>query len=193
MPKQERAERTRSAILDAAAAEFDEHGYEGARLERIVERTGATKGAVYFHFRSKLDLARALVAGGDGDWPAIVSDVTGSGVRGIAAAVEITKRVGVAYAADVRMRAAMKLSQTTLRPAVDGNSCDSWTDLVTMFVTQAVEDGELAGADPREVSAVAIQALFGAYAIADERGRLDALPDDIERLWRVLATVRGDD
>lgn len=61
MAKQERAERTRVAILEAAAKEFDEFGYEGARLERIVERTGATKGAVYFHFRSKLDIARALV------------------------------------------------------------------------------------------------------------------------------------
>lgn len=191
MPKQERAERTRAAILAAAAAEFDEHGYEGARLERIVERTGATKGAVYFHFRSKLDLARALVEEKYENWPSLISEVTESGLRGLAAATEITKRVGAVFVENVRVRAAMKLSQTVLPPEADQNPYDRWIDLIAVFVAQAVEDGDLPGADPRELATVAVQGFFGAYMIADELGRLHELDADVERLWRTLAAVHG--
>ncbi|WP_314146091.1 TetR/AcrR family transcriptional regulator [uncultured Leifsonia sp.] len=186
MAKQERAERTRLAILDAAAHEFDELGYEGARLERIVERTGATKGAVYFHFRSKLDIARALVDEKYTNWPVIVAEVTGTGLRGLAAAEELTQRVGRVFADDVRVRAAMKLTQTVLPPAPEDNPYARWTELVAVFVAQELEDRGLDGVDPREIAVVAVQAFFGAYMIGHELGRLDRLPGDVTRLWGII-------
>jgi|SRR4051812_6980501 AcrR family transcriptional regulator len=191
MPRQERAERTRFAILDAAAAEFDEHGYEGARLERIVERTGATKGAVYFHFRSKLDIARALVAEKYGNWPVIIDDVIASGLRGLAAAEEITVRVGAVFAADVRVRAAMKLTQTVLPPTAEDNPYDRWAAVIAGLLAQEAEDRHLEGVDAQGLAVVAVQTFFGAYLIADELGRLDALPADIARLWAVLGAAVG--
>lgn len=189
MARQERAERTRAAILDAAAAEFDEHGYDGARLERIVERTGATKGAVYFHFRSKLDIAQALVAEKYANWPALIAEVAGSGRRGLAAAEELTQRVGAVFAGDVRVRAAMKLTQTAFPPAAADNPYDRWVEVVAGLLAQEVEDRKLTGVGPREVAVVAVHAFFGAYRIADELGRLATLPDDIARMWRVLGAV----
>lgn len=186
MPKQERAERTRLAILEAAAAEFDEYGYEGARLDRIVERTGATKGAVYFHFRSKIDIARALVAQKYTNWPVIVAEVTGSGLRGLAAAEELTQRVGAVFAKDVRVRAAMKLSQSVLPPPIDDNPYDKWIDLIGVFVSQELDGADVPETEAREIATVAVQAFFGAYMINDELGRLNRLPQDITRLWRHL-------
>ncbi|WP_285115359.1 TetR/AcrR family transcriptional regulator [Leifsonia sp. fls2-241-R2A-40a] len=186
MPRQERAERTRLAILDAAAAEFDERGYEGARLERIVERTGATKGAVYFHFRSKLDIARALVAEKYANWPVIIGEVIGSGLRGLAAAEEITQRVGAVFATDVRVRAAMKLSQTVLPPDVDDNPYDRWIGVISGLLDQEAEDRGLVGFDARGRATVVVQTFFGAYMIADELGRLAGLRDDIARMWAVI-------
>jgi len=59
-PVQERARRTRARILDLAAAEFARAGYDGASLNGIVRKSGLTKGAFYFHFRSKEDLALAV-------------------------------------------------------------------------------------------------------------------------------------
>jgi AcrR family transcriptional regulator len=188
MPRQERAERTRLAILDAAAVEFDERGYEGARLDRIIERTGVTKGAVYFHFKSKLDLARALVDEKYTAWPVIVAEVSGSGMRGIAAATELTRRVGAVFLDDVRVRAAMSLSQTVLPPGIENNPYDRWTDIIEMFLAQAVEDGELvAETDIRGLATVAVQSFFGAYMIAHELDRLSSLPDDVSRIWLALA------
>jgi len=184
MPRQERAERSRAAILDAAADEFDQHGYAGARLERIVERTGLTKGAVYFHFRSKLDLAKALLEEKYGNWPAIVAEIDGSGLRGVQAAVELTQRVGGVFASDVRVRAAMTLSQTVLPPGPDADPYEHWVGVVERYLTQ--EDELAGGLTPREVAIVAVQGFFGAYMIASERGRLDDLSADIARLWRAL-------
>ncbi|MEZ3180109.1 TetR family transcriptional regulator [Streptomyces pimonensis] len=57
MARQERAIRTRRTILEAAAAVFDERGYTSATIGEILERAGVTKGALYFHFGSKEELA----------------------------------------------------------------------------------------------------------------------------------------
>ncbi|CAM5734695.1 MULTISPECIES: ScbR family autoregulator-binding transcription factor [Streptomyces] len=60
MARQERAIRTRRTILDAAAAVFDERGYTSATIGEILGRAGVTKGALYFHFGSKEELALGI-------------------------------------------------------------------------------------------------------------------------------------
>jgi AcrR family transcriptional regulator len=60
--RQERAIRTRQAILIAAAEVFDEVGYEAATISEILQRAGVTKGALYFHFASKQELAQGVLA-----------------------------------------------------------------------------------------------------------------------------------
>ncbi|MFF1632560.1 ScbR family autoregulator-binding transcription factor [Leifsonia sp. NPDC058248] len=189
LARQERAEETRRVILDAAAAEFDEVGFDAARLDRIIARTRLSKGAVYFHFASKLDLAAELVAGKYTNWPVLIAEVTSTGLRGIDAATEITRRVGQQFVTDVRVRAAMRLSQTVLPPAVEENPYDRWIELIAGFVQQGIEDGDL---DPathsRDVATVAVQGFFGAYMIGHELGRLETLNDDVERLWALVAS-----
>jgi AcrR family transcriptional regulator len=51
----------RERILDAALAEFHDHGYEGTSLQAVAKRAGLTKGAVYWSFRDKQNLFLALV------------------------------------------------------------------------------------------------------------------------------------
>src|SRR3954447_26224150 len=52
---------TRAEILAVAAELFTEKGYEGTSLREIADRLGITKAALYYHFRSKDDMLRALV------------------------------------------------------------------------------------------------------------------------------------
>lgn len=61
MARQERAIRSKQAILEAAAQEFDERGYDGATIDAIADRAGATKGGVYFHYKNKESLAIAVL------------------------------------------------------------------------------------------------------------------------------------
>lgn len=58
-----RLESRRGLILDAAAAEFAEVGYERATLERIGDRVGLSKASVYYYVRDgKPQLLVDLVA-----------------------------------------------------------------------------------------------------------------------------------
>lgn len=61
LAQQARAIRTRRLLLDAAAAVFGERGYERATIGEILNRAGVTKGALYFHFASKEDLALGVL------------------------------------------------------------------------------------------------------------------------------------
>ncbi|MET7700474.1 MULTISPECIES: ScbR family autoregulator-binding transcription factor [unclassified Streptomyces] len=71
MAVQERAIRTRRAILSAAATVFAEVGYEAATISEILQRANVTKGALYFHFASKEELAQAVLANQLSSVPAI--------------------------------------------------------------------------------------------------------------------------
>jgi TetR/AcrR family transcriptional repressor of nem operon len=53
--------RTRAAIMDAAQDLILQRGFAATSIDQIIERTGVTKGAFFYHFKSKSDLAQALV------------------------------------------------------------------------------------------------------------------------------------
>jgi AcrR family transcriptional regulator len=57
--KQEAAE-TREAILESAAKVFVEKGVVGASLEEIAKQACVTRGAIYWHFKNKVDIFTAL-------------------------------------------------------------------------------------------------------------------------------------
>lgn len=59
MPKD--GQSTRERILDLAHELVLKQGYAATSLEQILERAGVTKGAFFHHFKSKEELARALV------------------------------------------------------------------------------------------------------------------------------------
>lgn len=52
---------TRAQILDAAIQVFLERGVAAATLEQIAERAGFTRGAVYWHFKNKLEIFQQLL------------------------------------------------------------------------------------------------------------------------------------
>lgn len=55
------AEATREAILLAAEEEFLERGVACTTLEHIATRANVTRGAVYWHFKNKVDLFNAMM------------------------------------------------------------------------------------------------------------------------------------
>jgi AcrR family transcriptional regulator len=52
---------TRSAILDAARAEFAERGYEASSYNRIIANSGLSKSSFYYYFHGKQDLYVTVV------------------------------------------------------------------------------------------------------------------------------------
>ncbi|MEU4030689.1 TetR family transcriptional regulator [Streptomyces anulatus] len=72
---QERAARTRQAVLEAAADEFAERGYEGASLQRMVWRAATSIGALTFHFGNKTALAEEVSAAGHARFESCLEDL----------------------------------------------------------------------------------------------------------------------
>lgn len=61
--KRRRNDDRRRLILDAAAAEFAEHGFESATLSGIGDRVGLSKASLYYYVDSKESLLVELVEG----------------------------------------------------------------------------------------------------------------------------------
>jgi AcrR family transcriptional regulator len=99
--RQEQSEKTRSAIIDAAAVAFDQHGYQGAGLSLILEQAGVTRGALYFHFSSKEELAQELVRAQFENIEKHLSD----GTKGLQALINLTFAMASDLTTDIRVRA----------------------------------------------------------------------------------------
>lgn len=56
----EDAAKTREEVLAAAAEIFYENGVSGSSLEKIAQRAGVTRGAIYWHFKDKAEVLTAL-------------------------------------------------------------------------------------------------------------------------------------
>lgn len=60
-PLSARGERTRTKLVTAARAVFEERGFDGARMGDVAEAAGVSHGTVYTWFDTKEDLLRAVI------------------------------------------------------------------------------------------------------------------------------------
>ena len=82
---------SRSAIFDAAASEFAARGYAATGVDEIARRAGVNKAMIYYHFKSKDGLYRAIlhdVFGSVADRLAQIAAAPGPAHDKIRAAVE---------------------------------------------------------------------------------------------------------
>ena len=61
MATERNAEQTRTRILEAAREEIFQNGYQGMRIDAILQKTNLAKGALYHYFPNKLALGYAVV------------------------------------------------------------------------------------------------------------------------------------
>ena len=72
----EEAERTREALLTAASKVFLARGVARATLAEVAQAAGVTRGAVYWHFRDKLDLFLAIADRARAPYEGLLTDLT---------------------------------------------------------------------------------------------------------------------
>jgi AcrR family transcriptional regulator len=137
-PKQERAVQTREMILLAAAEVFDEYGFSGASITKILKRAGATAGAMYFHFESKEGLARAVM---NAQPETIVPWLESTGLQRL---VDITLTWAHQLQVDPMLRAGVRLTgeQGTFGSR-DATPYTAWVEIMKEDLQAAAGKGEL--------------------------------------------------
>ncbi|MEU9169131.1 ScbR family autoregulator-binding transcription factor [Streptomyces sp. NPDC048420] len=184
MVRQERAEVTRSAILDGAARAFDAEGYHGTSLGDIVREAGVTKGALYFHFGSKEELAQALI---DEQFAALepVTDGTKPGVQTV---IDIVHAMARRLVADVRVRAGIRLViDQSSKTGIVSEPYTRWIELFRECLVQAQQRGDVkADLDPGRVARLIVGSWTGLQLSSQVlSGRAD-LTEETTLMWEML-------
>ncbi|MGP3978926.1 ScbR family autoregulator-binding transcription factor [Streptomyces sp. 8N114] len=155
MARQERAVRTRRAVLEAAAEVFAEHGYAAATVADILARAGVTKGALYFHFDSKEALAKGVLEEQAAHYllpqELKLQEWVDSGLT-------LAHRLPQ----DAMLRAGARLS-TDLRGLEEyGTAFPLWTQFSATVLIEAQRRGEvLPHVDPKETAELMVSAFHG--------------------------------
>ncbi|MER5546295.1 TetR/AcrR family transcriptional regulator [Streptomyces sp. NPDC002589] len=191
MVKQQRALRTRGALLRAAAEVFDEQGYGGASFTQICKRVGISMGALTYHFSTKDDLVAAIRAEGRAATASTVERVVSGALPPLCAAVELTLAVTDLLAADAAVRATARLSRE--RPALEPAWASLWAEPLGDLIRRAgAGRGLRAGVDPDTVTALAFHLVTGAETVlCHDRHHHGTAPDgsttrELARIWQLI-------
>lgn len=181
-PKQERAVHTREAIIRAAAEVFDEYGFAGASISRILKRAGVTSGALYFHFGSKEGLAKAVMSA----QPDTIIPLLES--QGLQRLVDITLIWARRLQTDPLLRAGVRLTgEQDSFGMRDSAPYQEWSQIMEDCLRVAQEKGELqAGVEPWELAELIVESCTGMQMYAAAKSDRADLPDRVVRMWRLL-------
>ncbi|MFE3329636.1 ScbR family autoregulator-binding transcription factor [Streptomyces sp. NPDC059176] len=108
---QERSERTRRGLLTAAAELIDERGYAEARLSDISQRANVSKGALYFHFTSKEELAATVQESGCEQLDRALKELDQANASSLQTLIDMTHFVAQGLVTDPVMRATLRIGQ----------------------------------------------------------------------------------
>ncbi|MFD0273427.1 ScbR family autoregulator-binding transcription factor [Kitasatospora sp. NPDC127111] len=188
MALQERAVRTKRAILVAAAEVFDELGYEAATISEILKRSGVTRGALYFHFSSKEELAQGVLAEQVGALPPVPG-------RDLKLQQSLDEALLLTHllqrdTGDPIVRGSVRLT-VDQGPAQGGFDrrlpMQGWIEHTHALLEEAKANGELLPyVDTLSLAKLTVGAFTGVQVLSDiMTGRTD-MPERVSDLYRVL-------
>ncbi|MGW0614975.1 ScbR family autoregulator-binding transcription factor [Streptomyces sp. NPDC002788] len=180
MAEQERAIRTRRTILLAAAKVFQEHGYQATRISQILAEAAVTKGALYFHFPSKEELAREVLLSQNQDF--FVPDRATK----VQEVVDMVLLHCYRLQTDPMVQAAVRLAMDQLADGLDrSESFLRWDNMIRERLEKAQAQGELL---PHIVPAETAGILVGSYTGVQSMSQ--ALSNHQDLHTRVTALLR---
>jgi len=179
---------TKQRILDAAVEVFGERGYRGASVDDVAMAAGVTKGAVYYYFTDKDDLARDLQ---HVLWGQLAQDAL-EVYDPEHPAVDNLLRCFEAFLATIQSMAGARtfLREAWFTAALDSAGRADHEDalgLVQGLLQVAMERGELARLDPEALTRVLVGALMEATLHILGSGEIEPTMDVIGHLVRSLA------
>jgi AcrR family transcriptional regulator len=168
------SEGAREALVEAAHDLFMERDYEQVSTEQILERSGVSRGALYHHFPTKLDLFRAVyIASERRVIDRIAAQASASGSPFEALLFLARGYLRAAESDEELRRIGLGQSRAVLNWEGWREACTELGIGVTVAgVTAAMEAGELPPHDPETMAIVLLGAMIDAamlIVVADDR------------------------
>ncbi|AIV33614.1 MULTISPECIES: ScbR family autoregulator-binding transcription factor [Streptomyces] len=191
MARQLRAEQTRATIIGAAADLFDRHGYESTSLSEIVAHAGVTKGALYFHFAAKEDLAHAIMEMQSRASRRLAKDLDGRGYSSLETLMRLT--FGMARLCDEGpvLRAGLRLATAgvPVRPPLP-HPFTEWREIATARLLNAVRQSDVhPDLDVDSVAHTLVCSIVGTRVVSRTLEPAEREPRRLAGMWYVL--IRG--
>ncbi|MFL0180199.1 TetR family transcriptional regulator [Mycobacterium sp. SMC-15] len=181
-----RADATRQQIIRAAAHQFAQRPFHDVGLDDILSEAELTKGAMYFHFRSKHALALAVI---DEQLAR-----TGTAIRGLVdrklSGLETMLDVGYLMAVE-DLTSDSARAMLHLLPVVGGAEGLQATVLnnaiqaLSVVTERAIAEGDVLDRDPQDVARMMVALYLGLR----QAGNLDEPEQflrELERIWSVV-------
>ncbi|POM22479.1 HTH-type transcriptional regulator QacR [Actinomadura rubteroloni] len=171
-PATPKGEATRAFLLATAARVFAERGYTATTQNELIAASGLTKGAFYFYFPSKRELALAVLEDQQARWLEKV------GGRVLAASGAPGRLRALVHAMLDLIRddpGAWSVTRLTRELSDDPAAADQvrrpmrrWVDFVAGLIRDGQANGELrAGPDPEALAVVLVGAFDGLKSLTD--------------------------
>lgn len=196
----------RVRVLDAAAAAFARRGFAKTTIDDIASAVGATKGLVYYHFRSKFDIFLAAYELGMHKVKAVVEPLAespGSGLerlKGMATAHVVNLMEDVNYHhvvhQGVRDQSSESLTVHQRDALVNLNQLrEEYELLFRRVVQEGVDDASLRSVDPPLATRVLLSSLNAVdvwYREQEQQppGGIRALAEDVVDLILIGVAAR---
>ncbi|MEV0559496.1 MULTISPECIES: ScbR family autoregulator-binding transcription factor [unclassified Streptomyces] len=200
MAQQERAVRTRNALIESAAELFCKDGFDVVSLSTISARAGVSNGALHFHFASKAALAVAvweaaaqrlgrITAEGRArsEAAATAEGTGGTGPGGpLQVLVDATHALLRGLRHDVILRAGFDLSESPVPVAAGADLRRRWQAWVEGVLAEAAREGTLArDVSPQDAAHAVVAATVGFGALGSRNAQWLS-QSMLTRFWALL-------
>ncbi|MHA5055004.1 ScbR family autoregulator-binding transcription factor [Streptomyces sp. SD15] len=185
MVKQERAARTRQALIRAGAEVFAREGFVPASLAVISRRAGVSSGALHFHFENKRALAQAVED--EAAWAVrrTIRDASDQDGGALQVVVDATYGLMSRIAGDVVVRAGFELCDDPVHGR--GPSLrQEWQRWIEGMLLRAERDGWLAEGVSVDDAATTIVAATMGFEVLGGEDRAWLSQERVTGLWDLL-------
>ncbi|MFE6053659.1 TetR family transcriptional regulator [Kitasatospora sp. NPDC056446] len=186
---QERAVRTRRALICAAGREFDRKGYAGASLVDIARAAGISMGALTFHFRNKEELAAVVLEEGHDATLAVLAELAQRREAPVRSVVSLTLALAGLLERNAAVRATARLARE--QPGDGTQWSSAWAPVIRQHLDRTGWDRSGPAPDRTVLATLADHLLIGAEAEARRQADRPRPMDDpsaarLARIWELV-------
>jgi TetR/AcrR family transcriptional regulator, transcriptional repressor for nem operon len=158
-----RADSTRQQILRAAARQFARLPYHQVGLDDVLAEAELTKGAMYFHFRSKHALALAIIEDQANEARAVVEGLVNRKFSGLETLIDFSYQIAVRDISTDMARAGFNLLESIGRiEGLQAERLERWIHTLTVIAGRAIDEGDISDeCDPEQVGRLMVSLFMG--------------------------------